>query len=69
MVLSAKDSDRLPGSLTRNTKAEFGAGGNGMSTRVTTLEVQPDSVGGLSGLDSQTTLALAEQIVREMASY
>ncbi len=69
MVLSAKDSDRLPGALTRNTKAEFGSGSDGMSMRVTTLEVQPDSVGGLSGLDRQTTLALAEQIVREMASY
>ena len=47
----------------------FGPEGNPSTTRVTTLAVQPDPVGGLTGLDSRITSALAEQIVREMASY
>jgi hypothetical protein len=69
MVLSAKDTDRLPGALARNTKAEFGPEDSESTTRVTTLVVQPDAVGGLGGLDPRITSALAEQIVREMASY
>ncbi len=68
MVLSAKDSGRLPGTLARDTKAEIAAPGEG-AVRITTLEVQPDAVGSLDGLDERVTEALAEHIVREMASY
>ncbi len=69
MVLLAKDGGLLPGSLARDTKAEFGLPSGDNVVRVTTLAVQPDAVGGLSGLDGRTTAALAEHIVREMASY
>ncbi len=68
MVLVAKDIGRLPGSLARDTKAEISAPGEG-SAKITTLEVQPDAIGGLDGLDHRVTQALAEHIVREMASY
>lgn len=68
MVLSAKDSGRLPGTLARDTKAEIAAPGEG-AVRITTLEVQPDAVGSLDGLDERVTEALAQHIVREMASY
>jgi hypothetical protein len=69
MVLLAKDSGLLPGSLSRDTKAEFGMASGESVVRVTTLAVQPDVVGGLAGLDRRTTAALADHIVREMASY
>ena len=69
MVLLAKDSGLLPGSLSRDTKAEFGMAAGENVVRVTTLAVQPDVVGGLAGLDGRTTAALADHIVREMASY
>jgi DNA-binding response OmpR family regulator/glycine cleavage system H lipoate-binding protein len=69
MVLLAQDSGLLPGSLSRDTKAEFGMAPGESVVRVTTLAVQPDSVGGLAGLDGRTTAALAGHIVREMASY
>ena len=69
MVLLAKDSGLLPGSLARDTKAEFGMPSGENVVRVTTLAVQPDAIGGLAGLDGRTTAALADHIVREMASY
>ena len=69
MVLLAKDSGLLPGSLARDTKAEFGLPSGENVVRVTTLAVQPDAIGGLAGLDPRTTAAIAEHIVREMASY
>ena len=69
MVLLAKDSGLLPGSLARDTKAEFGLASGENVVRVTTLAVQPDAIGGLAGLDERTTAALADHIVREMASY
>jgi DNA-binding response OmpR family regulator/glycine cleavage system H lipoate-binding protein len=68
MVLLAKDSGLLPGALARDIKAEFVSASSGTS-RVTTLLVQPDALGGLAALDARTTDALAEHIVREMASY
>ena len=55
MVLLAKDSGLLPGSLSRDTKAEFGMGPGESVVRVTTLAVQPDPVGGLAGLDGRAT--------------
>lgn len=70
MVLTTKDSGRLPGSLARDTKAEFGSVAGEKTSRVTALEVQPDPSGaGFLGLDERTTSALAEHIVKEMASY
>ena len=70
MVLTAKDSGRLPGSLARDTKAEFGSLAGEKTSRVTALEVQPDpSGGGFLGLDERTTKALADYIAQEMASY
>jgi hypothetical protein len=69
MVLLARDSGLLPGSLARHTKPEFAVESGDASGRVTTLAVQPDAVGGIAGLDARTTTALADHIVREMASY
>ena len=70
MVLTAKDLGRLPGSLARDTKAEFGSVAGRTTSRVTTLEVQPDTIGGgFAGFDERTSEALAEQLVQEMASY
>jgi hypothetical protein len=70
MVLTTKDTGRLPGSLVRDTKAEFGSVSGEKVSKVTTLEVQPDPIGGgLGGLDERTTAALAEHIAQEMASY
>ena len=70
MVLTAKDAGRLPGSLVRNTKAEFGPDAGEKTVRVTTLEVQPARERtGFERLDERTTEALAEHIVQEMAAY
>lgn len=69
MVLLARDSGQLPGSLARDTKPEFGVDPGEASGKVTMLTVQPDAVGGLAGLDRRTTAALADHIVREMALY
>ena len=70
MVLTAKDTERLPGTLLRDTKAEFGSICGETNSRVTTLEVQPAPNGiGFEGLRDQTTKALAEHIVWEMTVY
>jgi len=70
MVLMAKDTGRLPGALVRDTKAEFGSVAGEKTSKVTTLEVQPDPNGaGLAGLDERTAAALAGHIAQEMASY
>jgi DNA-binding response OmpR family regulator len=70
MVLTAGDTGRLPGSLVRDTKAEYVSGSRENAGRVTTLVVQPDpSASGILGLDERTTTALARHIVEEMASY
>ncbi len=69
MVLLARDAGRLPGSLSRDTKPEFGIDPGEAAGKVTTLAVQPDAVGGLASLDARTTAALADHIVREMALY
>jgi len=69
MVLMAKDSGLLPGSLARDTKPEVGMSPGEAAGKVTIVAVQPDAVGGLAGLDARTTSALADHIVREMASY
>jgi DNA-binding response OmpR family regulator/glycine cleavage system H lipoate-binding protein len=69
MVLMAKDSDALPGNLVRDTKPDFSVSPGEVAGRVTILNVQPDALGGLAALDARTIGALADHIVREMASY
>ncbi len=69
MVLLAKDSGLLPGSLARDTKPDFGIDPGDAAGKVTTLSVQPDAMGGLAGLGARTTSALADHIVREMVAY
>ncbi len=69
MVLLARDSGLLPGCLARDTKPDFGVDPGEAAGKVTTLAVQPDVMGGFAGLDSRTTDALADHVVREMAVY
>jgi len=70
MVLLAGDTGRLPGSLVRDTKAEYVSASKENASRVTTLVVQPDCTGsGFTEFDHRTMQALAEHIVQEMASY
>lgn len=70
MVLLAKDTGRLPGSLVRDTKAEYVSASKENTGKITTLVVQPGpSADGLAGLDDRTTEALAEHLVQEMVSY
>jgi len=69
MVLLARDSGLLPGSLARDTKPEFDIDPGEASGKVTMLAVQPDSLGGFASLDARTITALADHIVWDMASY
>jgi DNA-binding response OmpR family regulator len=70
MVLEAKDTGRLPGSLVRDMKPELLSESGGNGGNITTIAVQPGPEGtGFGGLDARTTAALAEHIVEEMASY
>jgi len=69
IVLLAKDIGRLPGSLVRDTKAEYVSASRENAGKVTTLVVQADSDDGrFVGSDDRTTEALAEHIAREAAS-
>ncbi len=69
LLLLARDTGRLPGSLTQDTSGEFiPVTGNNIG-KVMGLVVQPHSPAkGLAGLDERITAALAEYIVHEMAS-
>jgi len=69
MILTAKDGGQLPGSLARDTKAEFGPVPGQDARRVTALMVQPDADGTFAQLDPRIVTALAEHLVREMGSY
>ncbi|MGI6418306.1 MAG: response regulator [Thermoguttaceae bacterium] len=69
MVLLARDSGLLPGSLARDTKPEFDIDPGEAAGRVTILAVQPDALGGFASLDARTITALADHIVWDMASY
>jgi len=69
MVLLAKDSGLLPGTLTRDAKPDFGIDPGETAGRVATMAVQPDSLGGFACLDVRTIAALADHIVWDMASY
>jgi len=69
LVLLARDTGRLPGSLVRDTKGQFAPVLRDTAARVMALVVQPHSPdGGLAGLDDRTAAALADHIVSEMAS-
>jgi DNA-binding response OmpR family regulator len=69
LVLLAQDFGRLPGSLTRDTKAEYIALVGDGADRVTTLLVQPTgSEESPLAFDPAVTEALAEHLVREMSS-
>jgi FixJ family two-component response regulator/glycine cleavage system H lipoate-binding protein len=68
VVLMAKDVSRLPGSLVRDTKAEFVSVAGEDAGNVTTLVVQPDATGALNIGDGLMS-ALAEHIVNDLASY
>ncbi|MBN2474424.1 MAG: response regulator [Pirellulales bacterium] len=70
MVLLAGETGRLPGSLVRDTKAEYVTAAGESAGRVTTLVVQPEANRGrMACFDRRTTAALVEHIVQEMASY
>ncbi len=68
IVLLAQDSGRLPGSLTRDTKAEYVSLAGAGADKVATLLVQPGgSEGNPLSFEPATVNALAEHLVREMA--
>jgi FixJ family two-component response regulator/glycine cleavage system H lipoate-binding protein len=69
MVLLARDSGLLPGSLSRDTKPEFDTEPGEAAGKVTMVAVQPDMMGGFAGLDARTIRALANHILWEMMSY
>ncbi len=69
MVLLARDSGLLPGSLARDTKPEFDVDPGDATGKVTILAVQPDPLGGFASLDARTITALADHILWDMASY
>lgn len=69
VVLMTKDVGRLPGSMVRDTKAEFVSISGDGAGKVTILAVQPDSAGGMAGFDARTTAAVVEHIVNDMAAY
>ena len=68
IVMLVQDAGRLPGSLVRDTKAEFVALQGKGADKVTTLVVQPSpGEAGPLAFDAATADALAEHLVREMA--
>lgn len=69
IVLLAQDHGRLPGSLTRDTKAEYVAMVGAGADKVTTLLVQPsESEAGPLAFEAPVVEALANHLLREMAS-
>lgn len=69
VVLVTKDTGRLPGSMIRDTKAEFVSVSGDNANKVTFLVVQPAADGGIDNFDAPTAAALAEQVVADMAGY
>jgi len=69
MVLLARDTGLLPGSLARDTKPDFGVDPGEAAGKVTMMAVQPDAMGGFAGCDARTTTALADHVVRDMVVY
>ena len=69
IVLLVQDAGRLPGSLVRDAKSEFVSLSGKGADKVTTLVVQPSTAeAGPLALDAATLDALADHLVREMAS-
>jgi len=69
IVLLAKDTGRLPGTLDQDTTAEYVSATGVSASKVATLVVQPGPNGhGLTGLDERTIAFLAEHIVQVIAS-
>jgi CheY-like chemotaxis protein/glycine cleavage system H lipoate-binding protein len=69
IVLLARDTGRLPGTLVQDTTAEYVSATGVSASKVATLVVQPGPNGhGLTGLDKRTIAFLAEHIVRVMVS-
>ncbi len=69
IVLLAQDHGRLPGSLSRDTKAEYIAMVGAGADKVTTFLLQPSDVPDEPmALDPQILEALADQLSHEMAS-
>ncbi len=69
IVLMTQDIGRLPGSLVRDTKAEYVALVGSGADKVTTLIVQPGEQEATPlGFEPAVVEALADQLVREMAS-
>jgi DNA-binding NtrC family response regulator len=69
MVLLARDTGRLPGTLSRESKPEFDVDPGEATGKVAILTVQPDALGGFACLDARTVSALADHIVWDMISY
>lgn len=68
IALVARDTGRLPGSLTQH-KGDFLCIAGSDADRVTTFVIQPDvTKPGATGLDERTTAVLAEHIVRFMSA-
>ncbi len=69
IVLLAKKHGRLPGSLTRDTKAEYVAMVGAGADKVTTLLVEPSELPEYPlAFESEVVEALADHLIREMAS-
>lgn len=69
MVLLARDSGALAGSLALETKPEFEIDPGSAAGKVSILSVQPDALGGFASLDARTIAAMADLIVFDMASF
>ncbi len=69
VVLLAKDMNRLPGTLVRDTKAEFISISGDNAGKVTFQVVQPAVENGIDGLSPETIDALAEHLIADMAAY
>ena len=57
MVLLARDAGLLSGSLTRDSKPDFGVEPGDVAGKIATLAVQPDALGGFTCLDARTIAA------------
>ncbi len=69
IVLLAQDFGRMPGCMTRDTKAEYVALVGAGADKITTLLVQPTGSDlNPLGFEPAVVEALADQLVREMAS-
>lgn len=69
VVLVAKEMNRLPGSLVRDTKSEFISISGDDAGKVTFQVVQPGPAGGVDELPPETIDALAEHLIADLAAY